>query len=52
MGSKEWLLLRDLVVAAYVVNSPNFLGISHIFLDVQLFQKSIGGDREFWGRVR
>jgi hypothetical protein len=35
---------------SYVVNSPNFLAISYIFLDVQLFQNSIGGDREFWGK--
>jgi len=34
IGSKESLLLRDLVVAANVTNSPNFVAISHIILDV------------------
>jgi hypothetical protein len=33
-----------------VINSPNFVAISYIFLDVQLFQKSIGRYREFWGK--
>src|SRR6266403_1585376 len=39
-------LSRDLVVAAKVTMSPQFVGISHIILDVQLFQKSIGRDRD------
>jgi hypothetical protein len=34
IGPKEWLLLRDLVVAANGTNSPNFVAISHIILDV------------------
>ena len=33
-SAKEWLLWRDLVVAADVTNSPNFVAISHIILDV------------------
>lgn len=39
----------DLVLAA-AFNPPNFVAISHIFLDAQPFQKSIGRDREFWGK--
>jgi len=34
IGSKEWLLLRDLVVTTNVTNSLNFVAISHIILDV------------------
>jgi hypothetical protein len=33
-AQKEWLLLRDLVVADKVINSPNFIAISHTILDV------------------